>query len=177
MKTENGKREAENESRINDRRQFSVFDSRLPINSVCPACGAQAQRDSAQFCLICGKLLREDYQPLDRLRASYGLQGKNFDFPAKKPEETPDLFEENKNSISQTAWACFVYSMVPYLGILFVPLTFLIGGCGFIIACRQPHLGGRNLSLVSFVLSFVVLAAQIFLWWLLYIIPELGKGI
>ncbi len=145
--------------------------------STCSACGAQAQRETAQFCLICGKLLREDYQPLDRLRASYNLQGKTFDFHPKKREETPNLFEENKNTISQTAWACFVYSMVPYLGILFVPLTFLIGGYGFIAAHRQPQMGGRKLSLVSFILSFVVLAGQIFLWWLLYIIPELGKGI
>ncbi|MDQ3130727.1 MAG: hypothetical protein M3Q99_08205 [Acidobacteriota bacterium] len=177
MRTENGKRKTENERQTDDRRQFSILDSRLSTNSVCPACGAQAQRESAQFCLICGKLLREDYEPLDRLRASYGLQGKNFDFQPKKHEETLNLFEENKNAVSQTAWACFVYSLVPYLGILFVPLTLLVGGFGFIVALRQPHLGGRKLSLVSFILSFVVLAGQIFLWWLLYIIPELGRQI
>ena len=177
MRTENGKRKTENEGRIDDRRQFSALDAPLSTNTICPACGAQAQRESAQFCLICGKLLREDYQPLDRLRASYGLQEKKFDFQPKKNEGTINLFEENKNAVSETAWACFVYSLVPYLGILFIPLTFMIGGFGFIIALRQPHLGGRKLSLVSFILSFVVLAVQIFLWWLLYIIPELGKGI
>ena len=175
MTEENGKRKMENEIRIDDRRQFSTLDFPLSTNSVCPACGAQAQRESAQFCLICGKLLREDYEPLDQLRASYGLQGKNFNFQPKKNEETLNLFDENRNPISQTAWACFVYSLVPYLGILFVPLTLLIGGFGFVIAIRQPQSGGRKLLLASFALSFVVLAIQIFLWWLLYIIPELGK--
>jgi len=177
MRTENGKRKVENEKRIDDRRQFSTLHSPLSTNLICPACGAQAQRESARFCLVCGKLLQEDYEPLDRLRASYGLQGKNFEFHPKKKQDTINLFDENKNAVSQTAWACFVYSLVPYLGILFVPLTFLVGGFGFIVALRQPHLGGRKLSLVSFILSFAVLAVQIFLWWLLYIIPELGKGI
>jgi len=177
MRNENKEPETKNEERFIDRQIFSAFYSPASVNSVCSACGAQSQRETAQFCLICGKLLREDYQPLDRLRASYNLQGKSFDFQAVKTGETPNLFEENKNTASETAWACFVYSMVPYLGILFVPLTFLIGGFGFLISYRQPHLGGRKLSLVSFTLSFIVLAVQIFLWWLLYIIPELGKQI
>jgi hypothetical protein len=121
--------------------------------------------------------LREDYEPLDRLRASYNLQGKSFGFDAQEKKEITNLFEQNKNSVAQTAWACLVYSFVPYLGILFVPFTFFISGFGFIVASRQPHLGGRNLSLVSFLLSFIVLAVQIFLWWLLYIIPEIGRQI
>lgn len=73
------------------------------------------------------------------------------------------------------AWACFVYSLVPYLGILFIPFTFLVGGFGYFVSVRQPNLGGRKLALASFGLSFVVLAAQVFLWWLLYVIPELAK--
>lgn len=144
---------------------------------ICSACGAEAQRRAAKFCLVCGKLLREDYQPLDSIRASYRLQGKSFNLQETKREEIKNLFEVNKNSVSETAWACFVYSMVPYLGILFIPLTFLIGGFGFAVSFRQPHLGGRKLSLVSIGLSFVVLAIQIFLWWLLFIIPEIGKQI
>ncbi|HSK74741.1 MAG TPA: hypothetical protein VK892_23790, partial [Pyrinomonadaceae bacterium] len=102
---------------------------------------------------------------------------KSFNLQETKREEVINLFEQNKNSVSETAWACFVYSMVPYLGILFIPLTFLIGGFGFAVSFRQPHLGGRKLSLVSIGLSFVVLAIQIFLWWLLFIIPEIGKQI
>ena len=89
-------------------------------NLACAACGAEARRETASFCLVCGKSLDEDYQPLDSLRASYRLQGKSFS--VEKKEDT-NLFERNKNSISQTAWACLVYSIVPYLGILFVPFT------------------------------------------------------
>ncbi len=145
--------------------------------SVCAACGAESRRGNAKFCLICGKLLREDYQPLDTLRASYHLQGKSFEFQRTEIVEVKDLFEQNKNSAAQTAWACLVYSMVPYLGILFVPFTVLIGGFGFVTALRQPQVGGRRLSLISIAVSFIVLAVQIFLWWLLYIIPEIGKQI
>ena len=141
-------------------------------NLVCVACGTQARRETASFCLVCGKSLDEDYEPLDSLRASYRLQGKSFSVEKK---EVTNLFERNKNSISQTAWACLVYSFVPYLGILFVPFTFGIGSFAYLTAIRQPDLGGRKMALRSISISFIVLAVQIFLWWLLYIIPELGK--
>jgi hypothetical protein len=146
-------------------------------NWTCSACGADARRGNAKFCLVCGKLLREDYQPLDTLRASYRMQGKAIEMRRAETEQVMDLFEQNKNTVSQTAWACLVYSFVPYLGILFIPLTFLIGGFGYFTALRQPQLGGRRLALISISISFVVLAVQIFLWWLLFIIPELGKQI
>jgi hypothetical protein len=146
-------------------------------NGLCSACGAEARRGNAKFCLVCGKLLREGYQPLDTLRASYRMQGKTIEFERAEIEGEKDLFEQNKNTVSQTAWACLVYSFVPYLGILFVPFTFLIGGFGYLTALRQPQLGGRRLALISISISFVVLAVQIFLWWLLYIVPELGRQI
>jgi hypothetical protein len=141
----------------------------------CSACGAEARRGNAKFCLICGKILSEDYQPLDTLRASYRMQGKSLEGQYLKTEEVKNLFVQNKNSVSQTAWACFVYSLVPYLGILFIPLTFLVGSFGYAIALRQPNLGGRRLALMSVSLSIIVLLVQIFLWWLLYIIPELSN--
>jgi hypothetical protein len=142
---------------------------------ICSACGSEARRGNAKFCLTCGKLLREDYQPLDALRASYRMQGKTFSLEQPKTEEVENLFERNENSVSETAWACVVYSFVPYLGILFVPLALLVGGFGVFVSYRKPYVGGRKLSLVSIGLSFVVLVVQIFLWWLLYIIPEIGK--
>ncbi len=70
---ENGKRKTENAERDFGRGQFSLTAAKN-----CSACGAEARRGDAQFCLICGKLLREDYQPLDSLRASYRLQGQSF---------------------------------------------------------------------------------------------------
>jgi len=144
---------------------------------ICSACGTETRRGNAKFCLVCGKFLREDYQPLDTLRASYRLQGQSFLVENARREEVTNLFQQNENSVSQMAWACFVYSLVPYLGILFIPFTFLVGGFGYAVSLRQPHLGGRKLALVSFGLSFVVLAVQVFLWWLLYIIPELARQI
>ena len=105
------------------------------------------------------------------------MQGRAFVFERSEIEksgEMTDLFEQNKNTVSQTAWACLVYSLVPYLGILFIPFTFFIGGFGYFTALRRPHLGGRRLALISIGISFVVLGVQIFLWWLLYIIPEIG---
>lgn len=145
--------------------------------SICVACGAKVARDTAKYCLVCGKLLKEDYQPLDRIRSSYNLQGKSFGFLSNKKETSDDLFEINRNPVAETAWACCVYSFVPYLGILFVPFTFLIGSLGYAAVVRNPEIGGRKMSLASIGLSFIVLAVQIFLWWLLYIIPELGVGI
>jgi hypothetical protein len=144
---------------------------------MCSACGTESRRDNAKFCLVCGKLLREGFQPLDTLRASYRMQGRAFEFQTAEVEDIKDLFEQNKNTVSQTAWACLVYSFVPYLGILFIPFTVFIGGFGYLTALRQPQLGGRKLALISISLSFIVLAIQIFLWWLLYIIPELGGQI
>lgn len=140
----------------------------------CPACGAEAVRAAAVYCLICGKDLGEGYQPLDTLRSSYRLQGRAFLIENNKSEEPRDLFAVNRNTVSEMAWACFVYSLVPYLGILFVPFTILIGTAGIGVFLRRPALGGGKLAGVSIGLSFVVFGAQIFLWWLLYIIPELA---
>ena len=144
---------------------------------MCSACGTEARRDDAKFCPVCGKLLLEDYEPLDNLRASYRLQGQSFLIENTRKEEIGNLFELDKNSTVQTAWACLVYSFVPYLGILFVPLAFVVGGFGYLVSRRQQNIGGRKLALACVGLSFVVLAVQIFLWWLLYFIPELGRQI
>ena len=146
-------------------------------NRNCSACGAEAKRELSRFCRVCGKLLTEDYQPLDRLRASYRLQGRKFQFESDLPENEINLFEENKNSASETASAFVVYSLVPYLGILFCPGAFLMGGIGAFVSYRKPFLGGGKSSIYSIVLSVIIFAIQILLWWLLYIIPELGRNI
>ena len=143
----------------------------------CSACGAVAVREGASYCLICGKLLNEDYQPLDNLRSSYRLQGRAFLVENTGIGEIGDLFAVNRNSASEMAWACFVYSLVPYLGILFIPFTLLIGFAGFGVFIRRPRLGGGRLAAVSIGLSVIVLGVQIVLWWLLYIIPTLNSRI
>ncbi len=140
---------------------------------MCSACGAEATRGSAKYCLICGKLMREDYQPLDAIRSSHGLQQKHLEFG--ETFETRSLFEESKNPFSDMAWACVVYASVPYLGILFIPFAMIIGCLGWYKAYRLPKLGGGRLALVCVGLSFLILAVQVFLWWLLYLIPELER--
>ena len=146
-------------------------------NQNCSACGADIEREFSKFCRVCGKLLLEEYQPLDTLRASYRLHGKSFQFEKSAERQAESLFEENRNSASATASAFVVYSLVPYLGILFCPGAFLMGGIGVFISHRRPYLGGGKTSLYSIALSLIIFAIQILLWWLLYIIPELGRNI
>lgn len=162
--------------REDQRDRLSDVDYSVPNQHVCPACGTTAMRANANFCLVCGKILSEDYQPLDTLRSAHRMQGKTFLIENSESAEITDLFARNKNNIAHTAWASLVYSMVPYLGILFIPFTLVFGSFGVAAVYRNPALGGRRLALVSIGMSFLVLAIQILLWWLLYIIPELNRG-
>lgn len=172
---ESGKRTMENEKRSKNRDPFFAQAFPLSEKKICSACGANITRQTARFCNTCGKILFEDYEPLDNLRSSYNLQGTSFGFQAEEIEKEEPLFEKNENQVAQTAWACLVYSMVPYLGILFVPFTFVIGGFGYAAAVRRPNIGGKKLALISIGLSFIVLSVQMLLWWLLYIVPKLGR--
>ena len=180
---ENEKWKIKNSERSFEREKPSVVQFPLSIERTCPACGSDAQRADAKFCSVCAKLLREDYQPLDRLRASYHLQGKsvaiekNLKTQDTSKEINENLFDENKNSASDAAKAFVVYSLVPYLGILFCPFAVLTGGIGVFVSYRKPYLGGGRTSVYSIALGFIIFAVQIFLWWLLYIIPELGRSI
>lgn len=140
----------------------------------CSACGASADEPGVKACTICGKLLSEDYQPLDNIRSSYGLQ--RMALSAATPvNDAMQLFgTDEKNTPSQIAWASFVYSLVPYLGVLFIPVTLTISVFGYLKASKDPAVGGGQLAVRSFWLSFPVLVVQIVLWWLLYYIPELA---
>ena len=142
----------------------------------CVACGTRANRETAKFCQVCGKLMSEDYQPLDSIRSAHGLQRRTLEMQPRDTEEV-SLFDVDKNTIADAARACLVYALVPYLGILFVPFAFFIGGAGYLAAVRRPQIGGRKVGIVCMALSVVVLSVQIMLWWLLYIIPEIGIGI
>ena len=163
----------DNSERESKREKLSVIH--FPLSVICPACGTAAARDYAKFCRVCGKLLLEEYQPLYALLASYRLQGKSFQIAEN--EKIGELFVENRSAAASTALAFVVYSLIPYLGILFCPGAFLMGGIGALVSYRKPHLGGGRASIYSVVLSVVIFAVQIFLWWLLYYIPELRSGI
>ena len=119
--------------------------------------------------------MSEDYQPLDAIRSSYRMQRKELRIERSAASAGHvSLFSAERNAMSETAWACVVYSMVPYIGILFVPLALVIGGVGYAAARRHPQIGGGRVAIVSVSLSLGILVVQIFLWWLLYIIPEIG---
>jgi hypothetical protein len=142
---------------------------------ICSACGAKARRGEANYCLVCGKLMGEGYQPLDYIRSSYRLQQRGLEVSSQAPAE--ELFSRSKNSAADTAWACVVYSMVPYLGIMFIPFALIAAARGYFVSFKEPHRGGRQLAMTCVGVSLFVLAVQVLLWWLLYIIPELGYKI
>ncbi len=149
-----------------------------PVNlMVCPICSEQARRSNARFCVVCGHNLREDYAPLDSLKASYNLrkQALRQDVSPSKLNIASRLFVENGNGSAATALAFVTYSLVPYLGILFCPGAIVFGGIGLAVSFQNPQLGGRRSAAYSLLLGSLILAIQILLWRLLYLIPELNK--
>ena len=84
------------------------------------------------------------------------------------------LFEPEERLSSSAAWACNVYALVPYLGILFLPVAFVLAAFDFSRARRSSKQNDARLAIAAFVTSLFLLACQLLLWWLLYIIPEIG---
>ena len=80
--------------------------------------------------------------------------------------------DEDHNLASSAAWACNVYSLVPYLGIAFLPIAFVLSALDYFKARRRRQPREIRLALLSVGLSFLIAGVQIFLWWLLYFIPE-----
>jgi hypothetical protein len=158
-------------------------DSQTPMQA-CPGCGATARRTSARFCLSCGRSLAESYLPADALRASYNAPrrrssvsrlDKDAGVVNLKPlKSSPSSREQarNINGASTTALAFVTYALVPYLGILFCPGALLMGGVGLYNSYRAPERGGRRASYTGLLLGFLILCIQLFLWWILYKIPE-----
>lgn len=84
------------------------------------------------------------------------------------------LFEPVKDPFNETAWACVVYSLVPYLGLFFIPFGIILGIYGFFKAGDHSSAEARR-PLFAAALSILVLGGQLFLWWLLYLVPTLGR--
>jgi hypothetical protein len=156
----------------------------------CPACGAQARREAARFCATCGRALNGSYLPADALRSSYYMQQQrpgrqrqqqqnarpqiltNGRGPRNETAEQRPTAQTLNNGASSTALAFVTYSLVPYLGILFCPGAIVLGSLGLVRLRRAPQRGGRRASYLSIVLGFVILCAQILLWWILYKVPQ-----
>ena len=145
----------------------------MPANSVddrvliCAACGTKGLRRSASYCPVCGKAAGEEYEPLDALRSGYDLQRTDL-ATSFAPSRAGFAADDGKHPVADAAWALVVYSMVPYLGILFTP--FALGTAAYAIGMR---VSGRRLAMLSLGIGTVTLAVQLLLWWLLYVIPEL----
>jgi hypothetical protein len=78
----------------------------------------------------------------------------------------------NNNGASTTALAFVTYALVPYLGILFCPGALVMGGVGLYNSYRAPERGGRRASYLGLSFGLLIFCAQLFLWWILYKIPE-----
>jgi len=147
----------------------------------CPGCGAKARRADARFCSACGRRLDETYLPADALRASYTVQrprptsrGGRHKGGVKRIKSSMASIQpaHNTNGASTTALAFVTYALVPYLGILFCPGAVLMGGVGIYNSYRAPERGGRRASAYGVAFGVLIFCAQLFLWWILYKIPQ-----
>ena len=78
------------------------------------------------------------------------------------------------SGLAGTARAFATYSLVPYLGILFCPGAVVLGTVGVVRSYRSQAAGesSRRVCYASTIVGVVVLAVQIFLWWILYQVPK-----
>lgn len=173
-------------------------DSSGACGRACDACGARARRPSARFCATCGRELGGGYFPTDSLRASYRFERANVSHTLEASRGASasarvrwgaytrqrqraaragrDLMpRRTENGAAATAMAFVTYALVPYLGILFCPGALLFGGVGLLRAWRAPHAGQARAAATSLALAFVVLCAQLLLWWVLYKAPEWSR--
>jgi hypothetical protein len=92
--------------------------------------------------------------------------------PARAAAAAPRARPLQTNGASTTALAFVTYSLVPYLGILFCPGAIVMGGLGLLNWHRAPHRGGRRASSAAVIFGLVILSVQMFLWWILYKVPQ-----
>ena len=154
--------------------ETKLHNSDKELGLSCPACGAVVTRSADGSCGVCGKLLREGFQPLDAIRSSHRMQRARLNMPDMVPADSIVLYDEHRTLVSNTAWACTVYSMVPYIGVVFILPAFLTGGFSYFRASGHDKTEEQRQAMICIGTSFLVLSIQLVLWWLLYLIPELG---
>ena len=79
---------------------------------------------------------------------------------------TGPILDRSKNLSTDLRGACIVYSLVPYLGIAFIPFGFAFG--------IYAYLRSTDGQKIHFVLLAAILGAQGVLWALLYYAPILA---
>jgi hypothetical protein len=82
-----------------------------------------------------------------------------------------ELFEQKKPFASSAVWACTVYSLVPFVGIVFIPFVFLFG----IVAAMTGHGSQRRSAVKAMGAGVLVLIVQAVLWWLMYMVPDWSR--
>ena len=56
-----------------------------------------------------------------------------------------------------------------------MPFALIFGAFGYAAVVRKPEIGDRRVAIFSVSMSFVVLGGQIFLWWLMFAVPEFNR--
>ena len=79
------------------------------------------------------------------------------------------LFEEKRPFGSSAVWACVVYSLVPFVGVVFAPFVFVFGMAGVVRGDRSVF---KALGV-----GLLILIVQLVLWWLLYSVPTWSTGL
>jgi hypothetical protein len=82
------------------------------------------------------------------------------------------FIKSETNAAASTAMAFVTYALVPYLGILFCPGAFLMGTIALVRADRGSKLNDRRRAATSIVLGVALFGVHVFLWWILYKIPD-----
>lgn len=79
-----------------------------------------------------------------------------------------ELYEEKTPFTTSAIWACVVYSLVPFVGVVFVPFVVVFGVVGLARGERTFRAIGAGV---------IILVVQLVLWWLLYVVPKWGAVI
>ena len=88
---------------------------------------------------------------------------------ANSVKET-SLFGDKKPFAGSAVWACAVYSLVPLVGVVFLPFIFVFG----VVAVVKGDGGHQQSALRAMASGLVILVVQLVLWWLLYAVPKWG---
>lgn len=81
------------------------------------------------------------------------------------------LFGKEETNASGLAWAGLVYSLVPYLGVIFLPFVFIIGVAALLSAFMDSKTEVIWDVSKCLLIGAAVLMVQIILWWLLFMVP------
>jgi ribosomal protein L37AE/L43A len=170
-----------------------VDDASMTLTRNCPACGTSARRRESRYCATCGRNLTGGYLPADALRASYHQQPRpavvavaeqRINSNTQRTSQTQRNSHaragfpmKNLNTASTTALAFVTYALVPYLGILFCPGAIVMGSVGLLRSYQSPQLGGRRACYTSIFIGVLIFGAQVFLWWILYKVPQWNSGL